>query len=198
MEFKETSRTKLSTTALRETVKSVGQFKDLYQALPDKIPTLRTLPKSEAKNAIAWYSSYRESHAPIEFGVNVKYFDNEASLKQMTQANVDSKWFSNNADENHVMIHEFSHHIDGQLSKLSDSSFSADVFQKMAKDGVEVYTTDISRYAVYGLQHNHNYGEPFAEIMAEAYGPTPRPQAVRFKKYFEEMAMEVLNNARRA
>ena len=195
MQLKETSRTKLSRTALKETIKTVGQFSNLYDALPDKIPTLTAYPPSKMGNTIAWYSSYVKSKMPYEFGLNVKWFKSEAELKDSVSKMVKSHWLSNNSDANHVMLHEFSHHIDRQLSKLSGSDFSTAIFGKMKEDSKTVDIKKISDYAYSSYMKSNSLAEPFAEIMAEAYGPTPGNQAKEFKAYFEKMALEVINNA---
>ncbi len=197
MNIKETSRTKLSDLALKETLKSISQFEDVYQKFPDKIPTLRAVSQSEAKRAIAWYSHNVRTLNPVEFGVNVSYFNNGIDvLAKMVKQNVDSKWFSNNSDENHIMIHEFGHHIDNQLTKVLKSQgdterFSSKIFLDMMQDNPD-FTLDsvrnISRYA----NESSGVTEAFAEYVAEAYGPTPGKDALLFKKYLERMEKELL------
>lgn len=196
MDLKETSRTKLSDFAIRETAKMVGQFKDLYQALPAPIPFLRALPKSEAKDAIAWYSSYFKRGLPVELGLNVKYFKDAGTLKATTRESVKVRWFSNNADENHVMMHEFSHHLDSQLTRVSGgkSEFSTQLFKILREKDNEFSIRDIGRYAYESYTRQHDYAEPFAELFTEAYGPTPGKQALLFKEEFEKLALEVLND----
>lgn len=198
MELSETSRTKLSDTALRQTVKTVTRFKDLYDVLPNKIPVLRALTASKGGQAVAWYSHYvNGERKPIEFALNVKYFKNLDGLQNMVQRNVDSGWFSNNNEPNHVMIHEFSHHIDGQLSVLNGGQdFSNKLFMQIKKENPDFKVANIGRYAYKSYLKSHRYTEPFAELFAEAYGPTPGRQARVFKKYFEKMSLEVLNDAR--
>lgn len=196
MKPKETSRTKLSDFAIRETAKMVGQFKDLYQALPKPIPVLRALPKSEAKDAIAWYASYPKKGIPIEFGLNVRYFKSPETLRATTQSGVNSGWFSNNAENNHVMMHEFSHHLDGQLTRESGSEtkFSTRLFRNLRERDSEFSIRDIGRYAYMAYTSQHDYTEPFAELFTEAYGPTPGKQALLFREEFEKLALEVLND----
>ena len=197
MNIQETSRTKLSKTALKETIKTVGQFSELYNALPDKIPRLTAYPPSKMGNTIAWYSSYVKNKVPYEFGLNIKWFKNDEDLKDSVNRMVKSHWLSNNADANHIMLHEFSHHIDRQLSKLGGTNFSTTVFNKMESDSKTIDIAKISDYANSSYDSTNDVGEPFAEIMAEAYGPTPGTQAKEFKKYFEKMALEVIENARK-
>lgn len=195
MKLVETSRTKLSELALRETVRTISEFDALYQALPDKIPQLRALPASEAKHAIAWYGSYGGTGKPAEFGLNVKYFKNPEALKETISSGVDSGWFSNNKNINHIMVHEFSHHIDRQLSNVGHNSFSTRVFMDVQKNHANFSVEKIGRYAFKSFQKGKDYTEAFAELLTEAYGPTPGEQAKWFRDSFEKIATEVLNNA---
>ncbi|MDF7683403.1 minor capsid protein [Lactobacillus sp. ESL0679] len=198
MQFEETSRTKLSNIALKETIKTIDQFKDLYSAFPDKIPVLHAYPKSKMGNTIAWYSSYVHDYTPVEFGLNTLFFKDSEYLKRTVEANVKSHWFSDNADANHIMLHEFCHHIDRQLSKLMGKGFSDELFTRIANEGNPIDVKAIGRYAESSLEKQHSHVEAFAEIMTEAYGPTPGKQALAFKQEFEKMALEVLNKSDQA
>lgn len=163
-------------------------------------PQVRALPKSKAKNAIARYSYYSETKTPAEFGINVEYFKNEELLSNIVKSSVKEGWFSKNSNSNHIMIHEFGHHIDYQLSKLNGSSFSDAVFSKFvdkynSKYNLDTIGKEISNYANFYYRERGKHTESFAEIFAEAYGDTPREIAADFKKEFEKMAREVLENA---
>ncbi|WP_346349625.1 minor capsid protein [Lactococcus formosensis] len=205
MEIKETSRTKLSDFALRETVRTVGMFKNIYDALPGKIPLLRVMPVSEAKNAIAHYSRFATSgnlgtkSRPNEFAVNVKFFTNENYLTRQMAHMVKTKWLSNNSDTNHIMIHEFGHHVDFQLTNVlidkgEQLQFSDKLFEKIKSENKDFDVSGISNYAKdYYIKFGRNT-EAFAEYFAEAYGSTPRDNAIIFKKYFEDMIEEILND----
>lgn len=207
MEIKETSRTKLSDFALRETVRTVGMFKNIYDALPGKIPLLRVMPVSEAKNAIAHYSRFATSaklgtkSRPNEFAVNVKFFTNENYLTRQMAHMVKTKWLSNNSDTNHIMIHEFGHHVDFQLTNVlidkgEQLQFSDKLFDLIKKENPKFDDVGVSDYAktYYVMQKKRT--EAFAEYFAEAYGSTPREDAQIFKKYFEQMIQEVLSDVR--
>ncbi|MEQ7309882.1 minor capsid protein [Lactococcus petauri] len=207
MEIKETSRTKLSDFALRETVRTVGMFKNIYDALPGKIPLLRVMPVSEAKNAIAHYSRFGTSaklgtkSRPNEFAVNVKFFTNENYLTRQMAHMVKTKWLSNNSDTNHIMIHEFGHHVDFQLTNVlidkgEQLQFSDRLFDLIKKENPKFDDVGVSDYAksYYVMQKKRT--EAFAEYFAEAYGSTPREDAQIFKKYFEQMIQEVLSDVR--
>lgn len=207
MEIKETSRTKLSDFALRETVRTVGMFKNIYDALPGKIPLLRVMPVSEAKNAIAHYSRFATSaklgtkSRPNEFAVNVKFFTNENYLTRQMAHMVKTKWLSNNSDTNHIMIHEFGHHVDFQLTNVlidkgEQLQFSDKLFDLIKKENPKFDDVGVSDYAksYYVMQKKRT--EAFAEYFAEAYGSTPREDAQIFKNYFEQMIQEVLSDVR--
>lgn len=207
MEIKETSRTKLSDFALRETVRTVGMFKNIYDALPGKIPLLRVMPVSEAKNAIAHYSRFGTSaklgtkSRPNEFAVNVKFFTNENYLTRQMAHMVKTKWLSNNSDTNHIMIHEFGHHVDFQLTNVlidkgEQLQFSDRLFDLIKKENPKFDDVGVSDYAksYYVMQKKRT--EAFAEYFVEAYGSTPREDAQIFKKYFEQMIQEVLSDVR--
>ncbi|WP_308004449.1 minor capsid protein [uncultured Lactococcus sp.] len=207
MEIKETSKTKLSDFALRETVRTVGMFKNIYDALPGKIPLLRVMPVSEAKNAIAHYSRFGTSaklgtkSRPNEFAVNVKFFTNENYLTRQMAHMVKTKWLSNNSDTNHIMIHEFGHHVDFQLTNVlidkgEQLQFSDRLFDLIKKENPKFDDVGVSDYAksYYVMQKKRT--EAFAEYFAEAYGSTPREDAQIFKKYFEQMIQEVLSDVR--
>lgn len=196
MNISETKNARLSDLALVETVKTMSSFKNIYQALPEKIPVLRAITPKEANNAIAWYSRDGVTNSPIEFALNTYYFENKAILTNTMKQGVQIGWFSNNDKMNHVMVHEFSHHIDKQLSKvMGDKSFSSRLFRTIEKDYDNFSIEKIGGYALKSYSRSFDCTEPFAEIFTEAYGPTPSKQALIFKKYFEEMATEVLNNA---
>lgn len=197
MDIKETSRTKLSDFALRETAKMLGKFNGLYQVLPEQIPTLRALPQSEAGSAIAWYSSYVRKGIPVEFGLNVKYFTDSKILSSTVESGVKTGWFSNNSDANHIMMHEFSHHLDSQLTRVSggNKKFSRQLFDILQEKELYFSVRDIGQYAYSSYLKQGEYTEPFAELFTEAYGPTPGSQALQFKDEFEKLVLEVLNNA---
>lgn len=72
MKLEKTGPTKLSKTALKETIKAIVQFSDLYSALPNKIPVLKAYLVSKMGDTIAWYTSYADSKKTVEFGLNVK------------------------------------------------------------------------------------------------------------------------------
>lgn len=203
MKLSETSRTKLTKVALNQVYGVLKQFEGLYNKLPQKIPQVRALPKSKAKNAIARYSYYSETKTPAEFGINVEYFKNEELLSNIVKSSVKEGWFSKNSNSNHIMIHEFGHHIDYQLSKLNGSSFSDAVFSKFvdkynSKYNLDTIGKEISNYANFYYRECGKHTESFAEIFAEAYGDTPREIAADFKKEFEKMVREVLENADKA
>ncbi|APX72707.1 minor capsid protein [Companilactobacillus allii] len=196
MTISESKNEKLSDLAILETVKTVSEFKGLYQALPEKIPMLRAMGSKEAGGAIAWYSRNGSTNSPLEFALNTHYFYDKAMLTNTVKQNVQVGWFSNNDEMNHIMIHEFSHHIDKQLSKLiNNKSFSTRLFRTIENDYSDFNVKNIGKYAYESYEKQSDYTEPFAELFTEAYGPTPGKQALIFKKYFEEMSLEVLNNA---
>lgn len=203
MGISETSRTKLSETALNQTYSVLKAFEDIYNILPDKIPQVRALTKTEAKNAIARYTRYRSNSQPVEFGINTSYFKNDIALKYLAEENVKNGWFSKNAQANHVMIHEFGHHLDYQLSKMQESSFSVQVFNHMIQDYGDKYTAEslakeTGRYAYSYYNQRNSQTETFAELFSEAYGDTPREIALDFRTEFEKLSKEVIKNARKS
>ncbi len=196
MRISESKNAKLSDLAILETAKTISKFKGIYQVLPEKIPILRAMNPKEAGSAIAWYARDASTNSPSEFALNTHYFHDKAILTNTVKQNVQVGWFSNNDEMNHVLMHEFSHHIDKQLSKLiNDKSFSTKLFRTIENDYIDFNVKDIGRYAYDSYKEKLDYTEPFAELFTEAYGPTPGKQALIFKKYFEEMSLEVLNNA---
>lgn len=199
MSIEETARTKLSETALNQTYSVLEGFKDLYNALPEKIPKVRAVTKSEAKDAIAWYSRKASNNTPVEFGINVAYFKGDEDLTNLVQNQVNSGWFSKNSSANHVMIHEFAHHIDHQLTGLHGSQFSNAVFARMAESDDSKYNFDNLSKQIGGYANTYYYKykkhtESFAEIFAEAYGETPREIALDFKREFEKLSKEVIDD----
>lgn len=199
MSIEETARTKLSETALNQTYSVLEGFKDLYNALPEKIPKVRAVTKSEAKDAIAWYSRKASNNTPVEFGINVSYFKGDEDLTNLVQNQVNSGWFSKNNSANHVMIHEFAHHIDHQLTGLHGSQFSNAVFARMAESDDSKYNFDNLSKQIGGYANTYYYKykkhtESFAEIFAEAYGETPREIALDFKREFEKLSKEVIDD----
>lgn len=200
MDISETARTRLSDLALNQTYGVLKAFEPLYNALPQKIPLLRALPKSKARDAIAWYSRNGADNTPIEFGINVNYFKNDDKLKDVVNRCVENGWFSKNSNPNHIMVHEFGHHVDFQLSKLQESSFSEAVIKNMIKAHTDKYdrftiAKEIGGYAGSYFNKTGKHSESFAEIFAEAYGETPREIAKDFRKEFEKLAEEVVKNA---
>lgn len=199
MSIEETAKTKLSETALNQTYSVLEGFKDLYNALPEKIPKVRAVTKSEAKDAIAWYSRKASNNTPVEFGINVSYFKGDEDLTNLVQNQVNSGWFSKNSSANHVMIHEFAHHIDHQLTGLHGSQFSNAVFARMAESDDSKYNFDNLSKQIGGYANTYYYKykkhtESFAEIFAEAYGETPREIALDFKREFEKLSKEVIDD----
>lgn len=200
MEISETARTKLSEVALNQTYSVLKTFENIYNALPQKIPQIRAISKSKAGDNIAWYSRLAWDDRPVEFGINVAYFENDKLLQDVTSRSVSSGWFSKNENPNHIMIHEFAHHVDFQLSKMQGSQFSDAVFDKMVKKYEDKYdlntlSNEVGGYANSYYRQNNKQTETFAEIFAEAYGETPREIALDFKKEFEELSEEVIKHA---
>lgn len=200
MSIEETSRTKLSEVALNQTYGVLKRFENIYNKLPEKIPKVHAITKSKAKDAIAWYSR-TWSNTPVEFGINVGYFKDESILKQISKDNVKAGWFSKNDGPDHIMIHEFGHHIDFQLTKVYGSQFSDAVFSKMVNDYGNKYDLrtlgkSVSGYSSYYYSKAGKHTETFAELFAEAYGTTPREIAIDFKKEFEQLAEDVMKNVK--
>lgn len=197
MKIHETHQNRLSDIAMQETIKTFQQFGNIYNLLPEKIPTLNAVSPTKSGKAAAWYSSSIRTRSPQGFSVNTKYFKDRQMLDETVKNGVNGGWFSKNSDGNHVMLHELSHHIDIQLSKLNNGkSFSYKVFRDISKDNPDFKISKISDYASDSFEkQSGSTVEPFAEIMAEAYGPTPGKQAQIFKEYYEKDALEVLNNA---
>lgn len=200
MKISETARTRLSDLALNQTYGVLKAFEPLYNALPQKIPLLRAIPKSKAKDAIAWYSRSGSDSTPIEFGINVNFFKTDDMLKGVVNRCVDNGWFSKNSNPNHIMVHEFGHHIDFQLSKLQSGSFSETVIRNMIKAHGNKYdritiAKEIGGYASSYFNQTGKHSESFAEIFAEAYGETPREIALDFRAEFEKLAEDVVKNA---
>ncbi|EAG1758610.1 hypothetical protein BBX37_08220 [Listeria monocytogenes] len=199
MQISETSRTKLSETALNQTYTVLDAFEILYNSLPQKTPQIRALTKSKAGQAIAWYSRTSLNSNPVEFGINTLYFKGDSALKSLVEANVKSGWFSKNTNANHVMVHEFGHHIDFQLSKIYGSQFSDAVFSRMVNQYSEKYSLssiaeETGSYARSYFKANRKNTETFAELFAEAYGDTPREIAKDFRVEFEKLAKEVIKD----
>lgn len=202
MTVSETSRTRLPQLALEQTYSILKSFENIYDMLPEKIPRVRAIPKTKAGDAIAWYSRYASSNTPIEFGINVSKFLNADILKATVEYNIKSGWFSKNSSPEHIMIHEFGHHIDFQLSKLMSKQFSDDVFRELEKSNPDKYrVSEVGRltggYAHEYYKQKRSNTETFAELFAEAYGETPRKIADDFREVFERKAKEVLKNANR-
>lgn len=199
MAVSETGRTKLSDVALNQTYSILEAFDGLYNKLP-KIPQVRAVSKSEAKRAMAWYSHEAKGNTPVELGLNALYFKNMNQITESVKRNVATGWFSKNSNPNRVMIHEFSHHLDFQLTEIYGSSFSDLVFGNMfKKHGDKYYPPNISgsicNYADSYYRRTRKNTEAFAELFAEAYGDTPRQIAKDFREQFEKVAKEVLDNA---
>lgn len=197
---KETSRTKLDEVAMNQVYSTFKRFENLYKALPDPIPAIRAMPKSEGKQAIAVYVSFVKGHKPVEIGINVGYFKTAADLENLSKRSVASGWFSKNAGPDHILLHEFSHHLDGQLSNVAGFTFSDRVFQKLDSgyDGKYTYlkvSSQIGGYADSFYRRRGRLSEGFAELFSEAYGDTPRQIAIDFRTEFEKLAEEVLKNA---
>lgn len=200
MDVSEASRTKLSETALNQTYGVLKAFENIYNALPEKIPLVRAITKSKAKNTIAWYSKRGASNTPIEFGINVGYFNGDKALRAIVDANIKNGWFSKNADPNHIVVHEFGHHIDFQLSKLYGGRFADAVLTRMVNDYGDNYDLRTIAKATGGYASSYygrtgQHSETFAELFAEAYGNTPRNIAKDFKTEFEKMAKELIDDA---
>lgn len=199
MQISETNRTRLSETALNQTYTVLDAFESLYNSLPQKIPQIRALTKSKAGQAIAWYSRSSFNNNPVEFGINVSYFKGNNALKGLVESGVSSGWFSKNKDANHIMVHEFGHHIDFQLSKIYGSQFSDAVFSRMVNNYDDRYNLNLiaeqtGGYAKSYFLANRKNTETFAELFAEAYGDTPREIAIDFRTEFEKLAKEVIKN----
>lgn len=201
MDIVETSRTKLSDIALNQVHDILYNFQDLYRLLPQKIPKIEAIPASKAKNAIAFYSRTTAASIPVRFGVNVKYFKTVEDLQNVVDRSIRTGWFSKNSNVNHVMIHEFGHHVDFQLSKMLRGSFSDKVFENMDKNYGNRYnlgkvSKKIGGYANSYYLKTGKQTESFAELFAEAYGDTPRKIAVDFRTEFEKIAEELIKNVR--
>lgn len=199
MDIVETPRTKLSELALNQAHDILYNFKTLYKSLPQKIPKLEAIPASKAKDAIAFYSRMVSDNTPVRFGMNVKYFKTTNELQDVVDRSIKTGWFSKNSNLNHVMIHEFGHHVDFQLTKLNGGSFSDAVFSRMinnydGKYDMRVLSNKIGGYANSYYRKTGKQTESFAELFAEAYGDTPRDIASDFRTEFENLAKELVDN----
>ncbi|HFI0514138.1 TPA: phage minor head protein [Streptococcus suis] len=199
MQISETSRTKLPQLAMEQTYSILKSFEELYNKLPQRIPQVRALAASKSKGAIAWYSRTAATSKPVEFGINVSYFADRVKLQDVVDYNIKKGWFSKNGDINHIMVHEFGHHVDFQLTKLTDRQFSDIIFDEMMRQYPEKYDVSsigqvTSGYAGSFYKKTQKNTETFAELFAEAYGETPREVANDFRNIFEEKARGVLQD----
>ncbi len=199
MQINETNRTKLPQLAMEQTYSILKSFEGLYNKLPQKIPQVRTLTASKSKGAIAWYSRTAATSKPVEFGINVSYFADRVKLQDVVDYNIKKGWFSKNGDINHIMVHEFGHHVDFQLTKLTDRQFSDIIFDEMMRQYPEKYDVSsigqvTSGYAGSFYKKTQKHTETFAELFSEAYGETPREVANDFRNIFEEKVRGVLQD----
>ena len=184
---------------MEQTYSILKSFEELYNKLPQRIPQVRALAASKSKGAIAWYSRTAATSKPVEFGINVSYFADRVKLQDVVDYNIKKGWFSKNGDINHIMVHEFGHHVDFQLTKLTDRQFSDIIFDEMMRQYPEKYDLSsigqvTSGYAGSFYKKTQKNTETFAELFAEAYGETPREVANDFRNIFEEKARGVIQD----
>ena len=199
MEVIENTRTKLPEEALRQTINILKSFEGIYHLLPEKIPEILAVAPSKTEG-IAYYAHSSKTHTPIRFGINVKYFETAEVLSDLVKEGVAEGWFSKNSDKNHIMLHEFGHHIDFQMSKkMNVSQFSDIIFKEMGNINSLYKKNTVGKltggYAESYYKKKTKNTETFAELFAEAYGETPREIANDFRKVLEDKIKEVFKNA---
>lgn len=199
MEVIENTRTKLPEEALRQTINILKSFEGIYHILPEKIPEILAVAPSKTEG-IAYYAHSSKTHTPIRFGINVKYFETAEVLSDLVKEGVEEGWFSKNSDKNHIMLHEFGHHIDFQMSKkMNVSQFSDIIFKEMGNINSLYKKNTVGKltggYAESYYKKKSKNTETFAELFAEAYGETPREIANDFRKVLEDKIKEVFKNA---
>lgn len=199
MEVIENTRTKLPEEALRQTINILKSFEGIYHLLPEKIPEILAVAPSKTEG-IAYYAHSSKTHTPIRFGINVKYFKTAEVLSDLVKEGVAEGWFSKNSDKNHIMLHEFGHHIDFQMSKkMNVSQFSDIIFKEMGNINSLYKKNTVGKltggYAESYYKKKTKNTETFAELFAEAYGETPREIANDFRKVLEDKIKEVFKNA---
>ena len=199
MEVIENTRTKLPEEALRQTINILKTFEGIYHILPEKIPEILAVAPSKTEG-IAYYAHSSKTHTPIRFGINVKYFETAEVLSDLVKDGVEEGWFSKNSDKNHIMLHEFGHHIDFQMSKkMNVSQFSDIIFKEMGNINSLYKKNTVGKltggYAESYYKKKSKNTETFAELFAEAYGETPREIANDFRKVLEDKIKEVFKNA---
>ena len=199
MEVIENTRTKLPEEALRQTINILKSFEGIYHLLPEKIPEILAVAPFKTEG-IAYYAHSSNTHTPIRFGINVKYFETAEVLSDLVKEGVAKGWFSKNSDKNHIMLHEFGHHIDFQMSKkMNVSQFSDIIFKEMGNINSLYKKNTVGKltggYAESYYKKKTKNTETFAELFAEAYGETPREIANDFRKVLEDKIKEVFKNA---
>ena len=199
MEVIENTRTKLPEEALRQTINILKSFEGIYHLLPEKIPEILAVAPSKTEG-IAYYAHSSKTHTPIRFGINVKYFETAEVLSDLVKEGVAEGWFSKNSDKNHIMLHEFGHHIDFQMSKkMNVPQFSDIIFKEMGNINSLYKKNTVGKltggYAESYYKKKTKNTETFAELFAEAYGETPREIANDFRKVLEDKIKEVFKNA---
>ena len=198
--FEETSRTRLSETALNQTYGVLKRFEDLYNAFPDKVPTLRAMTKTDAKDSVAHFGyskTWDGKNQPREFAFNVEFFKDPAVLYENTEYAVNVGFYSKNNSPERVVLHEFAHHVDKQMQNLTNSYFVRDLFGELEDDyGYDYFkiAKETGGYAGNYFNKRRNHTETFAELFAEAYGDTPRTMAIDFKEVLEKRIKEALKN----
>ena len=130
----------------------------------------------------------------------MKYFETAEVLSDLVKEGVAKGWFSKNSDKNHIMLHEFGHHIDFQMSKkMNVSQFSDIIFKEMGNINSLYKKNTVGKltggYAESYYKKKTKNTETFAELFAEAYGETPREIANDFRKVLEDKIKEVFKNA---
>ena len=194
----ETSRTRLSEEALNQTYGILKTWENLYNKFIHKIPVLEVLPPSKMRNSIAYYAHYPNGRVD-SLTVNGSYFKDKDTLLKQINRDVDSGWSSNSRNADSILVHEFGHHIDVQMSRKTSDTFNSRVFNRMVNESNGKYTHDeiakgTGQYAYsYYSRQKGSHTETFAELFSEAYGEAPREIANDFKKAFESQLVEELD-----
>lgn len=198
MDIIETSRTKLSDVALNQTYSTLKTWENLYGEFRYKIPILEVVPGSKMGRTMAYYE-WNNYGRPVKLAVNGARFKTEERLLKEIIEDVNSGWSSKNKGADSVILHEFAHHIDNQMSFNKSYPLNVRVIDRMINESDGKYTNDgiakeTGKYAFgFYKKNDESQLETFAELFAEAYGDTPREIGLDFKRAFESELMEELD-----
>ncbi len=170
------------------------QYSRFMQKSPCKIPEINNKAPSKMKNAVGYYSHYRNNSNVVELALNGEYYSDAVVFQQYVEKSIKSKWCPANATTRKTFVHEYGHHVSNSMRWLNNNPNWEHEFIKKCIDDFKKVEPKYTWNTYVGMgDYVSRYGatsesELFAEAFAEYFGgENPREFAQIFGKKLDAL-----------